>query len=754
MRVHAPQSKWLLIFAIMTMGVFFALGLFATSAFASEDSVSPWVIKIDPKDLDEPETVDVDADYQDLESGVEVDEVVLEVPDAVVTGCTRTSNHVHCKATKLTHGDHDAVVKVKDKSGNTSSSSKRFRYDKAAPVIDSIAASTSSVDVKYHDTVPSSGVASIVVTVDGVTLDCCSADSDRKHDWANCTEDTDGHTNGLGPTLGWGHCVHGNGYGYGHDQDADSFDHLASGCSSIAGTTSCDGDDIDDEGDRDGDGDSNDDNDDSGDNDDDYERDHSSGSVGLTCPILGELGCGSHQVVVTITDRAGNVITGTAVIENGVCDLTPPTTTDNAPAGWQNADVTVGLACTDNADGSGCASTSYEVDGGSAQTGNSVSLNTEGVHTITYRSTDNAGNVEATQTATVMIDKTPPTLATSGDRTIEATAPNGAMDDQFTYSADDALSGVVAFGCSANSGTTYPLGSTVVTCTASDAAGNSSSTSHTVTVVDTTPPAITMPADVTIEATGPTTAATFGSPSATDTVDGSVTVICSAVSGDSFAVGTHAVTCSATDANGNAASGSFTVTVTDTTAPVLTLPADFTVATTGTTAVGIFSAAAADLVDGDLPVTCSAASGDSFPIGPTTVSCSATDSHGNSSTGTFVITVCQSGRPSLELICPTVFGTADWYWKDKAAGIMTIRYRLTNGVGPDAYSVKITSSTANNGVTTLTPIPVLVGDLTSGASVYVSIDYHIPAGVRSMVVANTACADDQCGTTYYYPETP
>jgi len=108
----------------------------------------------------------------------------------------------------------------------------------------------------------------------------------------------------------------------------------------------------------------------------------------------------------------------------------------------------------------------------------------------------------------------------------------------------------------------------------------------------------------------------------------------------------------------------------------------------------------------------------------------------------------------MELICPTVFGGPDWFWKDQAARIMTIRYTLVNGAGPDAYNVKITSSTANNGVTTLTLIPIMVGDLASGTSIKVSIDYYIPVGVHSMTVANTACADDQCGTTYYYPVTP
>ena len=259
----------------------------------------------------------------------------------------------------------------------------------------------------------------------------------------------------------------------------------------------------------------------------------------------------------------------------------------------QNTDVTGTLLCTDT----GSASTTYELDAGATQNGASVAVYGDGIHTIAYRSTDNAGNVETTNTATVMIDKTPPDVTTSGNMPVEATGPSGATAT-FSGSATDALSGVVG------------------------------------------------------------------------------------------------------------------------------------------------------------GASCSPASGSTFPLGSTTVTCSATDSHGNTSTGSFVITVCQSGRPAIELICPTVFGGPDWFWKDRVAGIMTIRYTLVNGTGTDAYNVKITGSTANNGVTTLTPIPVSAGNLVSGTSVMVSIDYLIPTGVRSMTVSNTVCADDQCGTTYFYPVTP
>ena len=146
--------------------------------------------------------------------------------------------------------------------------------------------------------------------------------------------------------------------------------------------------------------------------------------------------------------------------------------------------------------------------------------------------------------------------------------------------------------------------------------------------VDTTAPVVTPPGDVTVEATGPSGAtATFGAATALDAVDGPVAATCDATSGDLFALGDTTVTCSATDSVGNTGSASFTVTVTDTTAPVVTVPADVTVEATGPSgAPATFAdATALDVVDGPLAATCDHLSGDTFPVGVTTVTCSATD---------------------------------------------------------------------------------------------------------------------------------
>ena len=109
------------------------------------------------------------------------------------------------------------------------------------------------------------------------------------------------------------------------------------------------------------------------------------------------------------------------------------------------------------------------------------------------------------------------------------------------------------------------------------------------------------------------------------------------------------MSCSATDASGNTGHGSFTISVVDTTAPELLL-LDVTAEASGAEgAIVTFTAAATDLVDGLLPAVCDHDSGDTFPLGDTIVTCTATDAHSNTGTGSFRITVQDTTAPVLVL---------------------------------------------------------------------------------------------------------
>jgi hypothetical protein len=120
---------------------------------------------------------------------------------------------------------------------------------------------------------------------------------------------------------------------------------------------------------------------------------------------------GNVQLHVVATDAAGNTTTSAPLTK--LVDNTKPSTTDNAPSGWQSSPVTVTLSPSDA--GSGVNVTEYSIDGNPSYTvGTSVTIpapsdgSNDGTHTIAYFSVDNAGNIENVRSATVLIDATPP----------------------------------------------------------------------------------------------------------------------------------------------------------------------------------------------------------------------------------------------------------------------------------------------------------------------------------------------------------
>src|SRR5205085_424786 len=119
-----------------------------------------------------------------------------------------------------------------------------------------------------------------------------------------------------------------------------------------------------------------------------------------------------------VSDLAGN---STSKTVSGIkIDRTAPSTLASVPApldsGWYAGDVLVTL--TTGADLSGVDTTYYSVDGGTAQVyGVPFAHSLKGVHTITFWSVDNAGNVEDKtapgHSITLKIDGVPPTITGS-----------------------------------------------------------------------------------------------------------------------------------------------------------------------------------------------------------------------------------------------------------------------------------------------------------------------------------------------------
>ena len=233
-----------------------------------------------------------------------------------------------------------------------------------------------------------------------------------------------------------------------------------------------------------------------------------------------------------------------------------------------------------------------------------------------------------------------------------------------------------------------PLGTTTVTCFATDFAGNVGSASFTVIVVepgtDVTPPVITssctnMSSPHPCVASNPTIPITnstgtghlhYHYPIATDDVDGILTgyvssspeldsVICTPPTDSSFPVGVTTVTCTAYDEAGNVGTASFTITVVDTTAavadttfPNIVVSENVFVQTTDPTGrnVSFATPSATDDV-GVVTLSCNPQTGTFFPIGGTIVTCTATDAAGNMKSDIFVVSVTYS--VIADIILPT-----------------------------------------------------------------------------------------------------
>ena len=217
----------------------------------------------------------------------------------------------------------------------------------------------------------------------------------------------------------------------------------------------------------------------------------------------GQLGTGTSDYasspVLVETSLTFRAVAGgwfyTLAIE-GLPDITPPITTATvnglAPEdGWYQS-ATMTLIADEP------ATTTYEVGAGPTQTYTDPFMLSDGEHTITYRSTDLAGNVEDDQTLTVKVDSTNPTIQPIPGQTLDQLTPTGTtvtfttdVGDNFTPTDDLVVACVDQHLQPFASGQTAPVATTIITCTVTDLAGNTSSTDFVVTVVaDLDPPAL------------------------------------------------------------------------------------------------------------------------------------------------------------------------------------------------------------------------------------------------------------------------
>jgi hypothetical protein len=188
------------------------------------------------------------------------------------------------------------------------------------------------------------------------------------------------------------------------------------------------------------------------------------------------------------------------------------------------------------------------------------------VVTITVSNLTGMATCQATVT---VVDNQGPNVTCPANITAEATSAAGRVVN-FTPTAVDNCDGSPVIVSSPASGSTFPIGVTVVTVNASDVTGNTNTCTFTVTVRDTTGPDITCPTNQTVVCNGTNATATY-SATATDLVDASPTVVIDPPSGSSFSIGTNTVTVTAYDAAGNTNTCTFSIIVEDHTEARMTI---------------------------------------------------------------------------------------------------------------------------------------------------------------------------------------
>ena len=324
-----------------------------------------------------------------------------------------------------------------------------------------------------------------------------------------------------------------------------------------------------------------------------------------------------------------------------------------------------------------------------------------------------SGGDFCTQINSCSSDTIKPTIANCpSDRVVVMTGPACTQSVNWSPPAVTDNCMVESVNVSHPIGSSFPKGTTVVTYTAKDVAGNTATCSFKVTVVDNIKPILSScPANKTVTANASCRAVVnWAPPSYSDNCLG--TYLSSTASpGDTFNKGTTVVTYTATDASGNTATCSFNVTVVDDAPPVFSgCPADRTVnANASCQAVVSWTAPTAS---GNCPGTTISVDkppGSLFELGTTRVTYTARTGSGETAICFFDVTVVDKSPPVVASIgtirapvgsdcranvswpLPAAFDCNDFEMQSThqpgdefSFGSTDVTYTLTDGVGNTA----------------------------------------------------------------------
>ena len=259
---------------------------------------------------------------------------------------------------------------------------------------------------------------------------------------------------------------------------------------------------------------------------------------------------------------------------------------------------------------------------------------------VTWTTIDSSNNFSSLTQLVSVIDTTAPEILLLGDITLEASSVDANIINLDSPTASD-VQDVTIYVITPD---VFPVGETTVTWTAVDESGNSASVTQTVTIVDTKKPGLSIPQDQTVEASSlEGTLVEIGQAWAHD-ITGISSVVHDAP--DVFPLGSTLIAWTATDNHDNITTAYQRITVVDTTTPTIISPQDIVTEVIDPTMnyieLGELSAADSvgiESVTNDKPIT--------FPFGSTTVTWTVTDTSGNVSQATQVVTLVDTTDPEI-----------------------------------------------------------------------------------------------------------
>ncbi|WP_141728139.1 HYR domain-containing protein, partial [Salegentibacter salarius] len=377
-----------------------------------------------------------------------------------------------------------------------------------------------------------------------------------------------------------------------------------------------------------------------------------------------EFPVGTTTVTYTVTDIYGNPSTESftvTVIDNEAPAIScPESVTVSTETGVSYAVVNFQDAtATDNCE------VSVEQTGGST----SGSQFLIGTNTVTFTATDASGNTTQCSFDIIVEDTEDPTLECPSDivRSTDSGICGAIVEFETPEGFDNSGNVTVEQTAGLSSGEVFPVGTTTITFTTSDEAGNTANCSFEISVVDDEAPVIEDKNDITLNTHPDLCGAIvdYAIPSATDDCGlESIELTKGLTPGSEFPLGETTVTYTAIDVNGNSINSSFTVTVVDNEAPVIACPEDIQLNVefgTETVVVNYASISATDnCSETSIELIEGYASGEEFPIGETIVTYEVTDASGNTASCSFTVSVEEEPEetppaptaPQVDLIQP------------------------------------------------------------------------------------------------------